>query len=148
MKAEGERGQGDGVNGIEEPAGVYRDGVPVSFDHIAVPVRDEEASARFLGSILGLPVERDGAEDEFFCLRLAGGGQVLFQRADRLDVHHAAFRVSPDEFVEVVGRLMALAVPFGNDPDAPTNGLIDDPLGGHGRVYFVDPNGHVFEVCA
>jgi hypothetical protein len=24
----------------------------------------------------------------------------------------------------------------------------DGPLGGHGRVYFVDPNRHLFEVCA
>jgi catechol 2,3-dioxygenase-like lactoylglutathione lyase family enzyme len=105
-----------------------------------------KASARFLGAVLGLPVERDGAEDEFFCLRLAEGRQVLFQRAERFDTHHV--RVSPDEFVEVVERLRSMALPFGNDPDAPTNGLVDDPLGGHGRVYFVDPNGHVFEVCA
>jgi catechol 2,3-dioxygenase-like lactoylglutathione lyase family enzyme len=56
--------------------------------------------------------------------------------------------VSADEFVGVVGRLRSMAVPFGNDPDAPTNGLVSDPLGGHGRVYFLDPDGHVLEVCA
>ena len=120
----------------------------VSFDHIAVPVRDEDASARFLGTVLGLPVERDGAEDEFFCLRFTAGQQVLFQRAERFDTHHAAFRVDASEFGEVVGRLRAASIPFGNDPDAPSNGLVSDPLGGHCRVYFVDPNGHIFEVCA
>lgn len=111
----------------------------VSFDHIALPSRDDEASARFLGSVLGLPVARDGAEDEIPCVRVAEGRQVLFQRAETFTSHHAAFRVSPDEFVEVVERLRSMTVPFGNDPDAPTNGLVSDPLGGHGRVYFFRP---------
>jgi catechol 2,3-dioxygenase-like lactoylglutathione lyase family enzyme len=122
--------------------------VAVSFDHIALPALDDDASARFLGSVLGLPVTRDGAEDEIPCVRFAEGKQVLFQRAERFDSHHAAFRVSPEEFVEVVARLRSMAVPFGNDPEAPTNGLVSDPLGGHGRVYFLDPNGHLLEVCA
>lgn len=82
------------------------------------------------------------------CVRLAVGRQVLFLRAETFTSHHAAFRVSPHEFVEVVERLRSMTVPFGNDPEAPTNGLVIDPLGGNGRVYFFDPNGHLLEVCA
>ena len=34
-----------------------------------------------------------------------------------------------------------------NRPAAhPDNGRTDDPLGGPGRVYFVSPDGHLFEV--
>jgi hypothetical protein len=35
---------------------------------------------------------------------------------------------------------------FGNDPENPRNGSTDDPLGGAVRVYFIDDNGHLFEV--
>jgi catechol 2,3-dioxygenase-like lactoylglutathione lyase family enzyme len=120
----------------------------VSFDHVAIPARDEEAAAQFLGKVLDLPVERDGPEDEMFCLRLAEGRQVLFQPAERFDPVHVAFRVSPAELALVVERLRSMGIAFGNDPEAPTNMLVSDPLGGHGRVYFVDPNRHLFEVCA
>jgi hypothetical protein len=37
---------------------------------------------------------------------------------------------------------------FGNDPENPRNGSTDDPLGGAVRVYFIDDNGHLFEVTA
>jgi catechol 2,3-dioxygenase-like lactoylglutathione lyase family enzyme len=120
----------------------------VVFDHVAVPSRDPEASARFLGQILGAAIERDGPEDEFVCLRLADRVQILFSPATDVARHHMAFRVMPDEFDAVVQRLRAAAIPIGNDPEAPTNGQTSDPLGGRGRVYFSDPDGHLFEVCA
>jgi catechol 2,3-dioxygenase-like lactoylglutathione lyase family enzyme len=141
-----ERREGGAVNG--DAMKMYAGCVPVSFDHIALPARDDEASARFLGSVLGLPVTRDGAEDEIPCVRLAEGRQILFQRADSFSSQHVAFRVSPEEFIEVLERLRSMTVPFGNEPDAPSNGLVTDPLGGQGRVYFLDPNGHLLEVCA
>jgi catechol 2,3-dioxygenase-like lactoylglutathione lyase family enzyme len=122
--------------------------MPVAFDHVAVPSRDPEASARFLGQILGASVERAGPDDEFFCLRLADRVQILFSPATELARHHMAFRVTEGEFAAVVQRLRAAGVPIGNDPEAPTNGQVSDPLGGHGRAYFSDPDGHLFEVCA
>jgi len=45
-------------------------------------------------------------------VRPAEGRQVLFQRAETFTSHHAAFRVSPDEFVEVVERLRSMTVPL------------------------------------
>ena len=122
--------------------------MPVVLDHVAIPSRDPEASARFLGAILDAAVERDGPEDEFFCLRLADRVQVLFSPAAAVAPHHIAFRVTGDELDAVIERLHAARLPFGNDPEAPTNGQTSDPLGGRGRVYFSDPDGHLFEVCA
>jgi catechol 2,3-dioxygenase-like lactoylglutathione lyase family enzyme len=122
--------------------------MPVVFDHVAVPSRDPEASARFLGQILGAAIERDGPEDEFVCLRLADRVQILFAAATEVARHHLAFRVTADEFESVVQRLRAAGLPIGNDPEAPANGQTSDPLGGRGRVYFSDPDGHLFEVCA
>jgi hypothetical protein len=37
-------------------------------------------------------------------------------------------------------------LPFGNDHADPSNGQTADPLGEAGRVYFTDPDGHLFEL--
>jgi catechol 2,3-dioxygenase-like lactoylglutathione lyase family enzyme len=48
-----------------------------------------------------------------------------------------------------VKRLRAKGVAFGNDPEDSTNGQTTDPHGGgRGRVYFLDPDRHLFEVVA
>jgi catechol 2,3-dioxygenase-like lactoylglutathione lyase family enzyme len=122
--------------------------MPVTLNHLAIPARDAEATAGFLGAVLGVPVERDGAEDEFPCLRLGNAVQILFQQAATVVPHHVAFQVGTDEFEHVVERLRAAGIAFGNDPEDPRNGDVTDPLGGSGRVYFVDRDGHLFEVCA
>lgn len=123
--------------------------VPISIDHIAEPCRDPEASAAFLASILGIPVSRDGADDEFFALRLEAGASLLFTEIKTfVSPLHFALRVTQAGFAAVVSRLRARSVPFGNDPEAVRNEETRDPLGGHGRVYFQDPNGHLIEVCA
>jgi catechol 2,3-dioxygenase-like lactoylglutathione lyase family enzyme len=60
-----------------------------------------------------------------------------------------AFRVDTENFAAVVNRLRAKGVTFGNDPDDLANGETADSFGGgKGRVYFIDPNGHLFEVVA
>ena len=121
----------------------------LTVDHIAIPSRDPEASARFLADIFGRTIERDGVDDEFPCLRHDAAVQLLFvASASSPEPHHMAFRSSPDAFAAIVGRLEASAIPFGNDPEDPANGERSDPLGGAGRVYFVDPDGHLFEICA
>ena len=52
-------------------------------------------------------------------------------------------------FAAVVNRLRAKGVAFGNDPEDLANGQTADLHGGgHGRVYFLDPNDHLFEVVA
>lgn len=122
--------------------------IGVMIDHIAVPTKDARQSAEFLAGILGLPVSRDGAEDEFFCLRLDGGAQILFTEAQKFDPIHFALRVSADVFTVVLERLRAQNLHFGNDPEDVKNGQTSDPLGGNGRVYFHNADGHLFEVCS
>jgi hypothetical protein len=48
--------------------------------------------------------------------------------------------VDADELHEVVRRLRAKAIRYGNDPEAPSNIETSDLLGGGGRIYFVDPS--------
>jgi catechol 2,3-dioxygenase-like lactoylglutathione lyase family enzyme len=116
-------------------------------DHIGIDARDARASAAALAEILGAPAPTpDGADDDMFRVDLEDGSFALFTPAEKVALAHVAFRVEKGRFAEVVARLRERGTPFGNDPEDPRNGRTDDPLGGAGRVYFVDGNGHLFEV--
>jgi catechol 2,3-dioxygenase-like lactoylglutathione lyase family enzyme len=126
------------------------EGKMIALDHVGVPARDADASARFLAELLGLtPATPEGPEGEMRCLPLGASGALLFSPTDTVAGQHIAFRVDPVTFAGVVDRLRARGVAFGNDPDDLANGQTADLHGGgHGRVYFLDANGHLFEVVA
>src|SRR5262249_46836367 len=121
----------------------------IAIDHIAIPVRDVVASARFLSELFGLPaaVPR-GPEGEMRWLAIPESGALLFTPVETVAGQHIAFRVDDATFAGVVGRLRAQRIAFGNHPESPTNEQTADPFGGRGRVYFADPNGHFYEVIA
>jgi catechol 2,3-dioxygenase-like lactoylglutathione lyase family enzyme len=121
----------------------------IAIDHIAVLARDVAASGRFLAEILGLPPgEVDGPDGEMFRLPVGGSGDLLYFPADEVPGQHLAFRVDPPTFDAVVDRLRSRGLVFGNDPEDQTNGQTSDFLGGYGRVFFLDPDGHLMEVMA
>ena len=122
----------------------------IALDHVGVPARDAAASARFLSEILELaPATPDGPEGEMYSLPIGASGALLFSPASSVAAQHVAFRVDAVTFVGVVDRLRAKGMAFGNDPEDCANGQTADAFGGgHGRVYFLDPNGHLFEVVA
>ena len=118
----------------------------VTIDHVGVPAPDPEASARWLGEILGEGVVAPaGPDGDMFNLSV-GQRALTFVDSPVGDAHHIAFRVTDELFQAAVGRLRERGVPFGNDPSDPSNGLTSDQLGGRGRIYFCDPNGHLFEL--
>jgi catechol 2,3-dioxygenase-like lactoylglutathione lyase family enzyme len=121
----------------------------IAIDHIGVLARDAAASARFLAEILGLaPAFPDGPDGEMFRLPVGESGALLYFPADDVPGQHIAFRVDEPTFAAVVDRLRARGLTFGNDPEDQTNMQTTDFLGGHGRVFFRDPNGHLFEAIA
>jgi catechol 2,3-dioxygenase-like lactoylglutathione lyase family enzyme len=121
----------------------------IAIDHIAVLARDVGDSARFLAEILGLaPGSPDGPDGEMFRLPVGESGSLLYFPADPIPGQHIAFRVDESTFDAVVRRLRARGLAFGNDPEDPINMQVTDFLGGHGRVFFRDPNEHLFEVIA
>jgi len=121
--------------------------MPVRVDHIGLPCRDPEVSARFLAGLLALPVEPDGRHGEHRRVLLDGGVFVVFQATPKIAPSHIAFAVEPDVFTALVAGLRAGGIAFGNDPDATSNGESHDRLGGRGRVYFRDPDNHLYEAC-
>ncbi|MBO0862373.1 MAG: VOC family protein [Chloracidobacterium sp.] len=121
----------------------------ITLDHIGIAARDAEASARFLSEILGVgPVRSDGPDGDMYCLSISDSVSLLYSPADAVTTQHIAFRVDEETFIAIADRLRTRGVVFGNDPENITNGLTADPLGGSRRVYFLDPNFHLFEVAA
>jgi len=121
----------------------------IAVDHIAVAVRDPAGAAQFLAEILDIaPPRPDGPDGDMFRLAIGDVTSLVFTAQPTVASQHIAFRIAAGAFHGVVERLRERGVPFGNDPEQPNNGCCDDPLGGHGRVYFVDRDGHLFEVAA
>ena len=81
-----------------------------------------------------------------FRVDLDGDSFIVFTTVPKVDFAHVAFRVDGERFAGVVGRLREHGISFGNDHRDTSNGKTDDPIGGYGRVYFVDENKHLFEV--
>lgn len=119
----------------------------LKIDHVGMDARDAAASARALADVLGAgEPAADGADGDMYRIDLEHGAFVLFSPAGDVHPAHVAFRVDAARFAAVVDRLRARRIAFGNRPDDPRNGKTEDELGGGGRVYFVDDNGHLFEV--
>ena len=92
----------------------------------AAPLRIAVASPENLGFAAGMNAAIARTEAPF----------VLTLNADA--------RPAPD----YVTRLLARDLPFGNDPEDQSNRQTSDFLVGHGRVFFRDPDEHLFEVMA
>lgn len=119
----------------------------IEIDHIGIAARNAQTSAQALAEILGASEpSTDGADGDMYRVDLGHGAALLFATSETVGFEHVAFRVDQTRFANVVTRLRARGMEFGNDPENPRNGETTDPLGGAGRVYFHDENGHLFEV--
>jgi catechol 2,3-dioxygenase-like lactoylglutathione lyase family enzyme len=119
--------------------------VPITLDHLIVPARDNEAAAERFARIMGLDYR--GPERHFAPVRVDDALTLDFLTATGFEGLHLAFRVDGARFDQILARLRALGVPYGNAPDAADNGLTDHPLAPRG-LYFGDPDGHLWEVLA
>lgn len=120
----------------------------ITIDHVGIPAADPEASARFLCEILGEgDTSAEGPEGEMVNLSVGDGALTYFELPAH-EPHHVAFRVTESVLVRAIDWLRGHDVPFGNDPGGTPNGQSVDPLGSLGRIYFHDPNGHLFELFA
>jgi len=127
----------------------------IRLDHTIVPTKDKVASAKFFAEIFGLKVKP--GRGYFAQVRINKSLTLDFSDEpedwggpDHLDSEtgpslHYAFHVSDAEFEAIFSRVKAKALPYGSEPDSPTDGHINTRRGGRG-FYFEDPNGHLLEV--
>jgi catechol 2,3-dioxygenase-like lactoylglutathione lyase family enzyme len=122
----------------------------VTIDHVGIPATDPEAAGTFLAWVLGAgKVMPDGPPDDdsgdMFSL-VFDGWSLAFVRVPQPASLHLAIRVASETFTAAIERLSVRGIAFGNDPEDTANGRTDDPLGGAGRAYFRDPDGHFYEL--
>lgn len=116
----------------------------IELNHMIVPARDKEESARFYERIFGLRYE--GPMGHFAPIRIPSQSLTLdFDTDESFQPHHYAFKVSEAEFDEIFTRIVAAGMVYGSGPFAPENMQINHWNGGRG-VYFRDPSGHLLEL--
>ncbi|MFI6326214.1 VOC family protein [Nonomuraea sp. NPDC050556] len=115
----------------------------VDLNHTIVPCRDNQASAEFLASILGL--EAEPVWGPFVPVQTANGVTLDFMVSDDFGWHHYCFIVTDQEFDEIFARVRERGLAFWADPGHNKAGEINHLYGGRG-FYFDDPNGHNMEV--
>jgi catechol 2,3-dioxygenase-like lactoylglutathione lyase family enzyme len=112
-------------------------------NHIIIPAHDKNASATFLGGILG--VTPDAQWGPFVPVRTANGVTLDFVDSTDVRTQHYAFLVDDMEFDAGLARLKKDGVPIYAGPHKELPGEINHHFGGRG-VYFEDPNGHLLEL--
>lgn len=115
-------------------------------DHVALLVRDVEASARWYGDVLGLErLFREVWGSSPAVVGTGGTALALFPVAspnpnpppgrDTICVRHVAFRVSHADFMAAQQDLVRRGIPFS----------FQDHQAAH-SIYFQDPDGHQLEI--
>lgn len=114
-----------------------------ALNHIIVPARDKNASARFLADILG--VEPEAPWGHFVPVRTSNGVALDFINSPDVRTQHYAFLVDDAEFDAGFARIKDRGIPYYAHPDKSGPGEINRYWGGRG-VYFEDPDGHLLEL--
>jgi catechol 2,3-dioxygenase-like lactoylglutathione lyase family enzyme len=116
----------------------------VRLNHTIVWCRDQEASARFLTELLGLPPAQ--VFGPFRVVELGNGVSLDYhEQAGEVARQHYAFLVDEAEFDAIFARLRQRGLAYWADPGRQQSGEINRHDGGRG-TYFEDPDGHLLEI--
>ena len=117
----------------------------IHLDHTIVPARNKIASARRLAELLGVPWAERGP-GPFAPVFVNDGLTLDFIETDEdFPVYHFCFRVDPDEFDAILGRIQAAGIPYRSSVRGPVDGQINTDYGGR-MFYWNDPEGHQWEL--
>ena len=117
----------------------------IELDHSIVSARDKVASARQLAELLGVPWAPTTL-GPFAAVYVNEGLTLDFIDTDEdFPVQHFCFRVSPQEFDAILGRIQAAGIPYRSTVRGPVDRQVDTQFGGKG-VYWNEPEGHQWEM--
>ena len=115
----------------------------IQLDHTIVPTHTGIASARLLAELLGVPWAETGAGP--FSPVYVNDGLTLdfFETEKDFPVYHFCFRVGPQEFELILGRIKAAGIKYRSTPDGAMDMQINKR---YGNVYWDEPDGHRWEI--
>ena len=116
----------------------------IHLDHTIVPSRHQVESAKMLAGLLGVGWAESEPKTPFSPVYVNEGLTLDFiDTTETFPVYHFCFRVSPDEFEAILGRIRAAGIPFRSQVRGPTDYKIDEH---YGNIYWNEPDGHMWEM--
>jgi catechol 2,3-dioxygenase-like lactoylglutathione lyase family enzyme len=124
--------------------GTAREAMAITLDHMIVPARDKDESARFYARIFGVPYE--GEAGHFAPVKINPTLTLDFDTWEAaFEPLHYAFHVDDAAFDAIFARVREAGLAYGSHPWEAENGRLNDWNGGRG-VYFRDPSRHLLEL--
>jgi len=115
----------------------------IQLDHTIVPAKNRDDSARLLAETLGVP-SGPASIGPFYEVYVNEGLTLDFVQADEaFPVYHFCFRVGPEEFAAILGRLKAKKIAFRSKVFGETDYKVDST---YGNCYWNEPEGHMWEM--
>ena len=115
----------------------------IHLDHTIVPSRTAIASARLLAELLDVAWAKSG-EGPFSPVYVNDGLTLDFQDTDEaFPIYHFCFRVSPQDFDAILGRIKAAGIGYRSTPDGAMDMQINKQ---YGNIYWDEPDGHRWEI--
>jgi len=117
----------------------------IYLDHTIVPSRSKITSAKLLAELLGVPWAESGA-GPFAPVYVNDGLTLDFIDTDEgFPIYHFCFRVSQNEFDNILGRIKAAGIKYRSTVRGPVDMQINTQLGGS-IIYWNEPDGHQWEM--
>jgi len=115
----------------------------VELDHVIVPSRNQVASARLLAELLGVRWAEVGV-GPFSPVYINDGLTLDFLDTEgHFEIYHFCFRVGPQEFDSILGRIKAAGIKYRSSVRGPVDMQVDAE---YGNVYWNEPDGHQWEM--
>lgn len=115
----------------------------ITLNHTIVPSHDNVESAKFYERIFGFEFVK--VWGHFAVVKVSPTLTLDFMNKDDFSSLHYAFKVSEQQFDEILNRIKADNIIFGSGPRSVDDGKTNNLYGGRG-AYFKDPNGHILEI--
>ena len=113
----------------------------IELDHTIVPSHHKLASAKLLADLLGVEWAAAGI-GPFTPVYVNDGLTLDFIDTDEdFPIYHFCFRVSPEDFDAILGRIRAAGIPFRSSVRGPMDGQVNTDYGGR-MIYWNEPDGH------
>jgi catechol 2,3-dioxygenase-like lactoylglutathione lyase family enzyme len=119
--------------------------VTIELDHVIVSARNQRASAKRLGDLLGVAWAETGV-GPFSPVYVNEGLTLDFIDDDGpFPVQHFCFRVDENEFDSILERIEAAGIKYRSTVRGPEDMRVNTAYGGR-MVYWNDPDGHQWEI--
>lgn len=117
----------------------------IELDHVIVSAKNQQAAAKLLAELLGVPWAEAGI-GPFSPVYVNDGLTLDFINDEEpFPVEHFCFRVTDAEFEAILGRIRAAGITYRSAVRGPEDMQINAQYGGK-MVYWNEPEGHQWEM--